>query len=79
MLQNLWEGSLSSFFTHVLSQTLAVLAVSIKDKEIHNAFQLWLVSIFLDCCGCEYTKKNIFELFSLSKSEIKKYGKATYM
>ena len=57
MLQNLWEGNHSSFFTHVQSQMLIVLAVSIKDKGIHNAFQLWLVSIFLDCCGCEYSKK----------------------
>lgn len=71
MLQNLWEGNHSSFFTHVQSQTLTVLAISIKDKGIHNAFQLWLVSIFLDCCGCDYSKKYIWT-FSLSKSESKK-------
>lgn len=65
-------GGKSQFF---LSQTLAVLAVSIKDKEIHNPFQLWLVSIFLDCCGCEYTKKIYLNFFPSPNHKLKNMEK----
>lgn len=33
MLQNLWKESHSSVFTHVLPQRLAILVVSVKDKD----------------------------------------------
>lgn len=68
------EGSHSSFFTHVLSQMLAVLAVSIQDKGINKASQLWLVSIFL-----EYTKKYIWTFFPLQIRNLKIWKRNIYV
>ena len=69
------EVTVLSLLMLYLSKTLAVLAVSITGKGIHNAFQLWLVSIFLDCCGCEYTKKVYLNFFPSPNQKLKNMEK----
>lgn len=79
MLQKSLEAKSYLFFYSSLPQRLAILVVSFDDKGgIHKVFQLQLVPIFLDCCGCEHLKR-INLNYSLFKSESEKYGTATDM